>query len=438
MASLTKESGKRKGWRLRFYLNKKRRSLWLGNVSKRISDGIAYNVDQLAQAKEAGQRPDAAAAKWADSLDGRIRDTLVGWGLVDPIAQRLKKDSGNKLTAFLDSYIEGRTDIGKGARTNYLQARRLLVDYFKADRSLRSITPADADRWRRWMLNRVVKAATEHKPAKKMATATVSKHVKRAKTMFADAARDRLIDVSPFADLKGSSEANKSRHHFIGRQTAATVLKACPGQDWRMIFALARYAGMRCPSEVTALKWSDVIWDRNRLRIDSSKTGLRFCPIFPELKPILETAFDEAAPGAIYCVGRYGGDAEANLSTRLRRIIGDSGEKPWAKTFINLRSTRRTELQEKFPSHVVDEWMGHSTATAEKHYLQVTEDHWLAGAELLTGEIGIGGPISANQGLSNGTTNGTTEPSKHEKTHTRQSLMRAKMTPTGLEPVLPA
>ena len=43
---------------------------------------------------------------------------------------------------------------------------------------------------------------------------------------------------------------------------------------------------------------------------------------------------------------------------------------------MNLRATRRTELQELFPDHVVNSWMGHSSRVAEKHYLQVTPDHW--------------------------------------------------------------
>jgi len=61
---------------------------------------------------------------------------------------------------------------------------------------------------------------------------------------------------------------------------------------------------------------------------------------------------------------------------------------------------------------------GHSTATAEKHYLQVTEDHWQAGAVTATGAAtkeaesgGItGGLISVNLGQSNvlnGTAHGT-------------------------------
>ena len=48
-----------------------------------------------------------------------------------------------------------------------------------------------------------------------------------------------------------------------------------------------------------------------------------------------------------------------------------------------------------------------------------------------------GGPIGANHGLSDGTTHGTTEPPKHEKTCSRHDLKQVKVTPTGLEPVLP-
>ena len=76
--------------------------------------------------------------------------------------------------------------------------------------------------------------------------------------------------------------------------------------------------------------------------------------------------------------------------------------------------------------------MGHSAKVAEKSYLQVTLDHWKAGAsESAADQIGgpTGGPISANQGLSGGTTYGTTKPLKHEKSPVRRDL-------TGLQ--LPA
>ena len=49
---------------------------------------------------------------------------------------------------------------------------------------------------------------------------------------------------------------------------------------------------------------------------------------------------------------------------------------PWPKLFQNLRSTRETELTERFPVHVVCAWLGNSVPVAAKHYLQVTDDHF--------------------------------------------------------------
>ena len=68
----------------------------------------------------------------------------------------------------------------------------------------------------------------------------------------------------------------------------------------------------------------------------------------------------------------------------MERIIKRAGVTPWPKLFHNLRSTRQTELTEKFPSHVVCAWLGNSRAVAQDHYLQVTDAHFdkaVTGAE---------------------------------------------------------
>ena len=48
----------------------------------------------------------------------------------------------------------------------------------------------------------------------------------------------------------------------------------------------------------------------------------------------------------------------------------------WAKPWHNLRATRQTELCEKYPIHVVCQWIGNSRAIAQEHYLQVTDAHF--------------------------------------------------------------
>lgn len=72
----------------------------------------------------------------------------------------------------------------------------------------------------------------------------------------------------------------------------------------------------------------------------------------------------------------------ANLRTHFLRIIKNAGVKPWPKPFQNLRSTRETELMNDYPIHVVCKWIGNSIQVAVKHYLQVTEEHFQAGAGL--------------------------------------------------------
>ena len=101
----------------------------------------------------------------------------------------------------------------------------------------------------------------------------------------------------------------------------------------------------------------------------------RLVPLFPELLPYLREVFEQADPGTEYVITRYR-QANCNLRTQLKRIITKAGLKAWPKLFQNLRSTRETELTERWPEHVVCAWMGNSRPVARKHYLQVTEEHF--------------------------------------------------------------
>jgi integrase len=67
--------------------------------------------------------------------------------------------------------------------------------------------------------------------------------------------------------------ANKAREFDVTPAIAQAVLKACPTQRCQLIFALARWGGLRCPSEVVLLRWGDIDWEHKK--IISSHT-LRF------------------------------------------------------------------------------------------------------------------------------------------------------------------
>ncbi len=65
-----------------------------------------------------------------------------------------------------------------------------------------------------------------------------------------------------------------------------------------------------------------------------------------------------------------------NLRTTFEKIVKRAGLTPWPRLFHNLRSSRQTELAERFPSHVVCDWLGNSEDIARKHYFQTTDDHF--------------------------------------------------------------
>ena len=73
-------------------------------------------------------------------------------------------------------------------------------------------------------------------------------------------------------------------------------------------------------------------------------------------------------------IHRDGGDKAmySALCKRIRR----AGLERWPKLFVNLRSSRETELVETFPIHVATAWLGNSPEIAKAHYLQVTDEHF--------------------------------------------------------------
>ena len=147
-----------------------------------------------------------------------------------------------------------------------------------------------------------------------------------------------------------------------------------------MVAPLARYGGMRSPSEPRELKWSDIDWEKNTILVKSPKTerygdGQRLMPLFLEILPYLSKAFANAEDGAVYVLPKLR-DLSYNPATHMARIVTKACGKAWPKIFQNCRSTRQTELSQKFPAHVVASWLGNSTRIAEQFYLQTTESHF--------------------------------------------------------------
>jgi integrase len=172
--------------------------------------------------------------------------------------------------------------------------------------------------------------------------------VKHAKHFLLMAKRKGLVRLNPFQHLKAGGEENESRKRFINQATIDRAIEIAPETQWKLIIALARYGGLRCPSEILALSWADVDWEQGRITVTSPKTkrhgkAYRVIPLFPELRPLLEKAFEEAGEGALYVITKYR-QRNANLRTQFERILKRAGIEPWERLFQNLRASRETEL----------------------------------------------------------------------------------------------
>jgi integrase len=237
--------------------------------------------------------------------------------------------------------------------------------------------------------------------------------------------------------------ASAGRDYFVTRADADAVLKACPDAQWKLLFALSRFGGLRCPSEHLRLRWGDVDWANDRITVHSPKTahhgdghGERVMLLFPELMPYLEAVKNELLKdfdpkvkrlSEQPVISRYR-DSNANLRTQLLRIINRAGLSPWPKLFQNLRASRATELAAEHPGHVAAAWLGHSNKVANDHYRQVTDADFERAARAANA-LQQSTEMTNSEGNSRNVDN-----EKQLAVRISREKRTARMSPAGLEP----
>ena len=344
-----------------------RRGIRLASVSKGFAERFHSLVETPADARRIGVGVDRYTTDFLTELPDCFFDKLVKTELIEPREPQIgtpeaeaDEPQGLTLGEFLSDYLEKRTDVKAGTATFYGHTQRNLLDCFGADKLLSSITEGDADEFRRFLKR------------EKLADATINRRSGLAKTFFRSAIRHRLIGSNPFQDLSATSKTNAERQRFIDRETISKVIEAAPDAEWRLLIVLSRFGGLRVPSEPLSLKWADIDWDKQRMKVTSPKTehhqgrAFRWVPIFPEVKPYLEACWDAAEIGAEWVIVKHrpaavidnaGNWRAVNLRTQFEKIIRRAGVDAWPKLWQNLRASRETELCEQHPLHVVCQWI---------------------------------------------------------------------------------
>ncbi len=420
MASVTTEKRNGKAlYRIEYRdKDKRRRKLRLGSLSKRDAQSIALKVQSIISAQVAGNDLPTATTEWLKTISDDLHTRLAEQGLC-------KVRVTHKLSEWVDNYIYiQRKNSGEHWHKNYSRTQALLIQHF-GEVAMGSITPEQAQGFRDWLSNELC-----------MAQATIAGHIKRAKQFFAAAVKAGAIASSPFFEVVAGSQVNTERSVYVSAEDIERAIDMAPDAQWRLLIALSRYAGLRCPSETLALRWCDVDFTAGTMQITSSKTAKqgkskRQVPIFPSLKPYFEDAFE---PEHERCISRYIGVA-TNLRTTFLKIITKAGLEPWPRLFHNLRGSLQTDLMERFPAHVVCQWLGNTEKVALNHYLKVTPEHIARAIGDAGGKVGQQVGTSLQETPSKGGNERKQIPEIPEENEKARAIKHGLIHPRGFEPL---
>ena len=188
----------------------KRRSIRLGKVSQRTAQAVKVHVERLAEGAMTGHAIPDDTARWLFQLGDVMHDKLSAVALV-PKRERAT------VGAFAESYIQSRTDVKESTRLIYGQVKKNLVDFFGADKSLREVTPGDADGFRLWLLSKAGELVDG------FSESTASRRVRYARQFFRAAVRKRLISENPFEGVEAGQQVNEDRFYFVSVEEAERI-----------------------------------------------------------------------------------------------------------------------------------------------------------------------------------------------------------------------
>jgi len=393
-----------------------RKTIRLGKVDKKTAEGVCRHVEALLAAQIAAQPIPRETALWLAEIGDTLRGKLAAVGLIE-------ERPTWTLGALIETWLQGRAGgLRPGTLVRLEQSRRSALAFFGEGRRIATITPGDAEDFRAWLLSQG------------LAEATVRKRCSDMRSWLRYAVRRRWIDDNAFEGVPTAAIATDNLR-YVSEADARRVLEHIGDPDLRLLFVLARWGGLRVVSEPKLLTWDCVDWERRRLRVPSPKTeryghGQRIIPLFPELAEPLSEAFERAREGEAFILPKLSRVSSAALRKPIEAAIRRAGLRLWPRLWQNLRSSRQTDLEQRFPGHVVCAWMGNNRQTAQRHYLQVLDSDYERAAQ-----------NPAQQGAeTSGSTLHKQDPQNPESVlvqHLAAWLSKCtnlQATPTGLEP----
>ena len=371
MATLTIErrSGRITGYNIQWREDKRRRTIYLSpkRYAKKTAERLKEIVEALLYYRRNGiVALDKSVEVWLQNASVEIRTKLEKAGLI--IANQAKT-----CQQLWEALLKSKVDAKERTLIIYRRSQALFQEHFPPTEYIDKITAEQLLQW---------KAALQTR----FASATVAGHLKNAKIVFNWAVEHEWLQKSPTRGISIGSFVNRDNDRIITMDEYAKLLDACPNQEWRAIIALARIGGLRCPSELNQLRWTDVRWSENRFLVCSPKTERheghreRLVPLFPELRLELQKHFSSREVDSEFVIAGHQGTSW-NLNTTFRKISKVAGLGKIVRPFDNMRMSRSNEILNRFGPGKESLWIGHSARVMREHYLHLSDEDFLEASE---------------------------------------------------------
>lgn len=344
----------------------KRHTLRLGNVGLAARQEVERRIDRLTAQRGAGLPLDIDLRQWLASLDRRTHAMLARCGLTEARSDQTVQELFAWHAEHLTSHNKAR-----GTLKVFQRVEANCLACWGADRLIVDLKPIDADALQAWMLAR-------GKSGKPLASTTTSRRVAMARQVF-DAAKSRgWLTANPFSHIRRRGESNPDRDEYVTWDDAERLIEAETTAEFRLLLALARMCGLRCPSELAPLPWSAVDWDLNIFNVEAPKTRSRGkprrdIPIFRGLAPYFREAFDAAPERSDLMFPNFQGSSTA-ITNRLERLCRKCRIAMWPKPWMNMRASAERDMLKGLPLDEAAAFLGHSPETALRHYSRVFKD----------------------------------------------------------------
>ena len=346
--------------------------------SRRAAEKIERHILHLKSCKIFGEEPRTETANWVrEVIDNNppLANRLIEFGLI-----RANPRKNQYFAEFAEVYVSDRRDVTAATIKCWIQTIQYIVKFLQV--RLGDLTKSHGDAFVRFL-----NTTTNSRNGGKLAPATVGKHLKNAQHFLQHAVNTGVLPTNPFVGVNCPRTHLDLRKSFVKSETIKQIM-ALADPELRSIIALARFLGLRIPSEIYELRWVDIDFKNKKITIQSPKKfrfdghGTRVVPIFREVLPcLLELKEIRAAiepfqrlepdDGYVFCPDLRS-KTPACIRSRFRRLLLKHNYEPWPKLFHNLRASRQTELVKEFSIHCVCEWLGNTPNVALKHYLMST------------------------------------------------------------------